>query len=123
MRKVPISLAIIVLSFVLAFSRGTFLGVLASLLWNALCLPLNIALTWILVKTGLYMWSRELAVQAGVLKDRERKKTGMMKANAMREKASLRQIKIYTARDDEETPFIRGTPRLEAYQYDDVEMG
>lgn len=68
-----------------------------------------------LVKTGLYTLSRELAALAGSLKGRETKKTAMMKANAMREKVNLKKM-IYKARDCEETPRLRVYP-------DDVEGG
>jgi hypothetical protein len=116
LKKVPISLAAMATSFVLAFSRSTFLSAFASLLWNALCLPLNVAMTWVLVKTGLYALSRELAALASSLKGRERKKTGTMKANVMREKMNLRKV-IYRERDCEETP------RLGVYPDHDVEGG
>ena len=103
-------------SLVLAFSRGTFLSAFPSLLWNALCLPLNVALTWVLVKTGLYWLSRELEALASNLKGWEKKKTGTMKANVMREKVNLRKV-VYRARDCEETP------RLGLYPDHDVEGG
>jgi hypothetical protein len=70
----------------------------------------------VLVKTGLYTLSRELAALASNLKGKERKKTGLMKANVMREKVNLRKV-IYRERDCEETP------RLGVYPDDDVEGG
>ena len=69
-----------------------------------------------LVKTGLYALSRELATLASSFKRRERKKTGTMKANAKREKVNLREV-IYRTRDCEKTP------RLGVYPEDDVETG
>jgi hypothetical protein len=107
---------VIATSLVLAFSRSAFLGAFASLLWNALCLPLNVALTWVLVKTGLYALSRKLAAMASGLKRRQKNKTGTMKANVMREKVNLRKV-IYRSRDCEETP------RLGVYPDHDVEGG
>jgi hypothetical protein len=70
----------------------------------------------VLIKTGLYALSRELAALASSLKWRERKKTGTMKANVMREKVNLRKV-IYRERDCE------GTPRLGVYPDGDVEGG
>jgi hypothetical protein len=60
--------------------------------------------------------SRKLAALASSLKGRERKKTGTMKANVMRENMNLRKV-IYRARDCE------GTPRLGVYPDGDVEGG
>ena len=73
-------------------------------------------MTWVLVKTGLYTLSRKLAVLASSLKGRETKKTGTMKANAMREKVNLRKV-VYKERGCEETP------RLGVYPDHDVEGG
>lgn len=83
-----------------------------------------------------------MAAKANALKDEENKKTATMKANAMREKVELREMReIYAApaREDEEglrTPRVRGmtsrmgTPRLvETARFgaaefdDDVERG
>ena len=46
---------------------------------------MNITLTWVLTKTGLYTLSRELDARAIALKDMDRKKTAIMKAKAMEE--------------------------------------
>jgi hypothetical protein len=113
---VPISLAVIATSMVLAFSRSAFLSAFTSLSWNALCYPLNVALTWVLVKTGLYVPSRGLAAMASSLKRRRKNKTDTMKANVKRKKMNLKKV-VYQARDCEETP------RLGVYPDHDVEWG
>lgn len=88
--EVPISAAIICISLILAFTNSTFLSAFTSLIWAIVSYPVNAALTWVLTKTGLYTLSRELAARAITLKDMDRKKTAMMKANAMREKIERR---------------------------------
>jgi hypothetical protein len=91
--QVPISIAIIGTSFILAFSRSEFLAPFFSLLWAIISHPAHVAITWVLTKTGLYTLSRDLKAKANALKDRDHKVTGIMKANAMREKMELKAMK------------------------------
>jgi hypothetical protein len=91
--KVPISTAIICISLVLAFSKSAFLSAFTSLIWTIISYPVNAGLTWVLTRTGLYTLSQELAARADALKERDRKKTAMMKANAMREKIEAKGLK------------------------------
>ena len=85
----PISIAIILTSFLLAFSSSPFLSSLFSLIEAAFSYPMNVALTWVITKSGIYMMSRDLVGKAKRLKDRERKKTGLMIVEAKREKMDL----------------------------------
>ena len=80
-------------SFVLAFSSSAFLASFFTLLWAIVSYPAHVSSTWILTKTGLYTLSRDLAAKANALKDRDHKVTGIMKANAMREKMELKAMK------------------------------
>ena len=85
----PISIAIILTSFLLAFSSNQFLLPLFSLAWACLSYPVNVGLTWALTKSGMFMMSRELAGKAKLLKEKERKVTGSMKVEARRENMDL----------------------------------
>lgn len=60
----PISFAIILTSFVLAFSSSTFLSSLFSLLWVMLSYPVNIGFTWVLTRSGMFTMSRNLVGKA-----------------------------------------------------------
>lgn len=104
---------------------------------NLLLYPLNIATTWLLIKSGLYALSRKMATKANALKDGENKRTATMLANAMREKVELQKMReIYaapTGEDDERlrspriggltsrmgTPRLGGIPRPGAAEFDD----
>jgi type IV secretory pathway TraG/TraD family ATPase VirD4 len=87
----PISIAIIFTSFILAFSSSTFLSSLFALIWVMVSYPVNIGFTWVLTKSGMFTMSRRLAGKAKMMKDRERGKTGLMMAEAMREKMDLKE--------------------------------
>jgi hypothetical protein len=90
---VPISASIILTAFVLAFSHSTFSSSFASYIRNGCSLLYNTATTWLMIKTGLYMLSRSMAVKANKLRDREMKLTGGMKANVMRETNNLEKMR------------------------------
>ena len=89
----PISLAIILTSFLLAFSSSTILKSIFSLLWALFSYPVHLFSTWILTKTGLYILSREFTAKAKSLKHRDRKTTGLMKADALRQKMEMKGIR------------------------------
>jgi hypothetical protein len=141
-RTVPISVGIIAISFLLAFGRSSILSSFFALLGALFLFPLNVASTWLLIKSGLYALSRKMATNANALKDEENKRTATMKANAMREKMDLREMReIYAApaREDDDglrtprvrgmtsrmgTPRLGGTTRFGAAEFDDdVERG
>jgi hypothetical protein len=115
--EVPISAAIICISLILAFTNSTFLSAFTSLIWAIVSYPVNAALTWVLTKTGLYTLSRELATRAITLKDMDRKKTAMMKANAMREKIEQRGL-----RDLHGMRQLRGMMELGVREVEGVEL-
>jgi hypothetical protein len=81
----PISIAIISTSFILAFSSSAFFRSCAQLAWAIIISPFQLAAAYVLTKSGLYIWSRELAQKASTLKEKDGKSTAMMQANAMRE--------------------------------------
>jgi hypothetical protein len=85
----PISIAIILTSFLLAFSSSPFLSSLFSLIWAGLSYPINVGFTWALTKSGIFMMSRRLVGKAKLLRDKEKKRTAVMMAEAMREKMDL----------------------------------
>lgn len=89
-----ISAGIIAVSFFLAFSRSALHNPLTMLIRNACSLSFNTFTTWLSIKSGMYMASREMAAKANALKDRENKMTAQMKANVMREKNNLEKIKV-----------------------------
>jgi hypothetical protein len=81
------------MSFVIAFSSSSFVSALCSLIWAVFTFPVNVATTWILVKTGMYTFARRVTARATALKERERKSTGLMKANALRDKVEFKEMK------------------------------
>jgi hypothetical protein len=91
---VPISFGVVCLCFVIAFSSSTFFSALGSFIWAMFTFPINITTTWILVKTGMYTLARRLVSKASALKDQERKSTGLMKANALREKVKFKKMEV-----------------------------
>ena len=94
---------------------------------NGASLLFNTASTWFMIKTGLYMLSRNMAVKANKLKDREYKITGSMRAEVMRESNNLekmraantmRQIAVRQGTEMSSTPRVLspyiGSPRTES---------
>lgn len=53
----------------------------------------NTALTWLGIKTGLYMLGRDMGVVAGRLRDKEAKLTGSWKAEVRREKSNIEKLR------------------------------
>lgn len=85
---------------------------------NILLSQVRIVSTWLLIKSGLYSLSRKMEMKAIALKEKEIKKTGIMKADAMRvmrEKSKLpgftKVFDVAQSQGDEEglrTPRLRG---------------
>lgn len=64
-------------------------------LWKAVLLfPFIITMTWIVINSGLYTISRKVLAIAIALKEKENKKTGKMKANEMRNKVQLKEMRV-----------------------------
>jgi hypothetical protein len=82
----PISVAIIITSFTFAFSSSSFVSAVCELIWEGAKYPVSVAGTWVLTRTGIYTLSRELGSRAKEVRERGRKITGTMRANALREK-------------------------------------
>jgi len=89
----PISAGIIFISFLFAFSQTVLNNSIVMLCRSAVSFAYNTVLTWLLVKTGLYMAGRGMAVQANRLRDKEATITGSMKAEVLREEKNLRGIR------------------------------
>lgn len=92
------------------------------------------ALTWFIAKSGLYTLSRKVITKSNMLKDKENKKTAMMKAKAMSKEPVLPEMeRIYKKPPQERdegflsprvgTMSRLGTPRLGSDFDEDVEMG
>lgn len=92
---VPVSAAIAVVAFACAFSRSVLGNSAVALARSAVGFACGTALTWLLVRTGLYATGRVMLRQANRLRDREAEITGAMKAEVLRrEKAdTLRREK------------------------------
>jgi hypothetical protein len=82
----PTSVAIIITSFTFAFSSSSFVSAIYELAWEGAKYPVSVAGTWALTRTGMFTLSRELESKAKEVRDRGRKVTGTMRANALREK-------------------------------------
>jgi hypothetical protein len=82
---IPISVGTIIISFLLAFSSNSFISALFSLAFATIKYPINVSLTWLFTKTGLYTFSRDMSGKANALAEKDRKATTGMKANALRE--------------------------------------
>ena len=89
----PISAGIIIASFLFAFSRGVLTNSGMALVRSAVSFVWNTAVTWLLVKTGLYVLGREMLVRANRLREREGKVTGGMKAEVLRREKNLEKMR------------------------------
>ncbi|KAK3380756.1 hypothetical protein B0T24DRAFT_591210 [Lasiosphaeria ovina] len=89
----PISAGIILVSFLLAFSQAVHRNSVVTLARSTLSFTYNTALTWVLVKTGLYVAGRGMLVQAHRLRDREATITGSMKAEVLRNEKNLEKMR------------------------------
>ncbi|KAK3312089.1 hypothetical protein B0H66DRAFT_394121 [Apodospora peruviana] len=116
----PISAGIILVSFVFAFSQTVLSNSIVMLARSAVSFGYNTALTWVLVKTGMYVAGRQMLVQANRLRDMEGTITGGMKAEVLRKEKNLERmraaghVKKLTARhrvgDDNGSQSGRATP-------------
>jgi hypothetical protein len=89
----PISAGITLVAFLFAFSTSVLSNSLVSLMRSTISFGYNTALTWVMVKTGLYMAGREMSRQARRLQDRENKITGAMKAEVMRKEKNMEKMR------------------------------
>ncbi|KAK4154111.1 hypothetical protein C8A00DRAFT_43091 [Chaetomidium leptoderma] len=89
----PISAGIIVASFLFAFSPGVFANSVFTLARSAVSFGWNTAVTWVLVRTGLYVVGREMVVKENRLREREGKVTGAMKAEVLRREKNMERMR------------------------------
>ncbi|KAK4247520.1 hypothetical protein C7999DRAFT_41176 [Corynascus novoguineensis] len=89
----PISAGIIFASFLFAFSRGVFANSAIVLARSAASFAWNTAATWVAVKTGLYLVSREMLARANRLREKEGTVTGGMKAEVLRREKNLERMR------------------------------
>ncbi|KAI5919149.1 hypothetical protein F4810DRAFT_517492 [Camillea tinctor] len=88
----PISIGVIIISFVLAFSQTALTNTFARLAYSAVSLLYNVGATWVAVHTGLFMLGRKAAAKASILRERETRVTGTMKAEVLQRKANLKKM-------------------------------
>ncbi|RYP90967.1 hypothetical protein DL770_002883 [Monosporascus sp. CRB-9-2] len=86
----PTCVGIIIISFVLAFSRRP---AIMKLLLRASSFAYNTAITWLAIKTGFYVYEYQARVTANTLRDRELGTTGAMKADYLSRKAKSRTLR------------------------------
>ncbi|RYO93971.1 hypothetical protein DL764_007900 [Monosporascus ibericus] len=87
---VPTCLGIIIISFVLAFSRSP---AIMKLLFRASSLVYNMTTTWLAIKTGFYGYEHKARVTANTLRERELETTGAMKADYFSRKVKSRALR------------------------------
>ncbi|KAI0006431.1 hypothetical protein F4779DRAFT_23047 [Xylariaceae sp. FL0662B] len=83
----PISLAIIIASFILAFNPNTFTNTFAVLLRSGISFVYNVTTTWLEVHTGLYMLGRKFVTKSNSIRDRQIRMTREWKVNALHDAA------------------------------------
>ncbi|KAK4143414.1 uncharacterized protein C8A04DRAFT_37425 [Dichotomopilus funicola] len=89
----PISTGIIVVSFLLAFSRTLMTNSVVLLLRSVTSYAWNTTSTWLAVKTGMYVAGREMRARANRLREREGTVTGAMRAEVLRREKNLEKLK------------------------------
>jgi hypothetical protein len=89
----PISAGIILASFLFAFSSGVFANSGVVLIRSAVSFVWNTAVTWVVVKTGLYVVGREMLAKANRLREREGTVTGAMKAEVLRREKNMERMR------------------------------
>ncbi|KAH6847617.1 hypothetical protein B0I37DRAFT_375478 [Chaetomium sp. MPI-CAGE-AT-0009] len=89
----PVSAGIILASFLFAFSSGVFANSAVVLVRSAVSFVWNTAVTWVVVKTGLYVVGREMLVKANRLREREGTVTGAMKAEVLRREKNMERMR------------------------------
>ncbi|KAI1084341.1 hypothetical protein F5B20DRAFT_593450 [Whalleya microplaca] len=78
----PISLGIIIVSFLLAFNPNTFTNTFAVLMRSVISFIYNITTTWVEVNTGLYMLGRKFTAKSNSLRNKQVELTREWKVNA-----------------------------------------
>lgn len=89
----PASTGITIVAFLLAFSQSVHSNSVVALVRSVVSFGYNTVVTWVAVKTGMYMAGREMSRTARVLRDREAKITGGMKAEVMRKEKNLDKMR------------------------------
>ncbi|KAK3389773.1 hypothetical protein B0H63DRAFT_464311 [Podospora didyma] len=88
----PVSTGIILVAFLFAFSQAVFNNSVVALGRSAVSFAYNTTLTWLLVKTNLYVVGREMNTLANRLRDREATVTGTMKAEVLRNEKNIKRM-------------------------------
>jgi len=89
----PASAGVTIIAFLLAFSQSVHSNSVVALVRSVVSFGYNTVVTWVAVKTGMYMAGREMSRTARVLRDREAKITGGMKAEVMRKEKNLDKMR------------------------------
>lgn len=89
----PISAGIILISFLFAFSQSVTTNSVVMLVRSSFSFAWNTAVTWTLIKTGMYVAGREMASKASRLRAKEAAITGGMKAEVLRKEKNLEKLK------------------------------
>lgn len=82
-----------------AFSRNIIANAFARLAFRSGSLVFSPAVTWVAIKTGLYMWAYEAKIKAGKLREREGRITSNMKAAYLGGKVEGRAMRRIRDRD------------------------
>ncbi|KAK3988722.1 magnesium transport protein cora [Cladorrhinum sp. PSN332] len=89
----PISAGIILISFLFAFSQSVTTNSPIVLARSLFSLAWNTGVTWFMIKTGMYVAGRDMAVKANRLRAREAAITGGMKAEVLRKEKNLEKLR------------------------------
>ncbi|EMR72403.1 putative ankyrin repeat protein [Eutypa lata UCREL1] len=81
------------------FSRNIIANAFARLAFRSGSLVFSPAVTWVAIKTGLYMWAYEAKIKAGKLREREGRITSNMKAAYLGGKVEGRAMRRIRDRD------------------------
>lgn len=102
----------------------------STILWTTISYPAHLATTWFFTKTGLYAFSRALFARAHALKEKDKKTTNMMKADALRRKMEenagvmrerIQKLKMKSLFQEEDVELKDGTRRRGTLS--EIEMG
>lgn len=89
----PANAGAAIITFLQAFSQSVHSNSVVDLVRSVVSLRYNTLVTWVTVKTGMYMAGREMSRTARVLRDRVAKITGGMKAEVMRKEKNLDKMR------------------------------
>ncbi|KAK4446027.1 hypothetical protein QBC34DRAFT_470608 [Podospora aff. communis PSN243] len=89
----PVSIGIIMVALVLGFSHSVRSNALVEFLRSAVSFAWNTGVTWVSVRSGMYMAGRDMARRARRLREREGKVTGGMKAEVMRREKNVERMR------------------------------